>query len=574
MANKRKFQGASVKQEPTYFLELKNISKKYGDTLIVKDISFTIKEGEILALLGPSGCGKSTLLNILNGNDAATSGEFFIRKEHIRGKNPYSITVFQRSSCFPWLTVLDNIKFALSYGFWKIKDKQEADRIAQDALKRVGLADYGGYYPAEISGGMQQRAALARTLVAGAPLILMDEPFVGLDEQTKELMHMLIMDLWQEHKKTMLVITHDLEEAIFIGDRIAVLSARPAEIRSIVPVDLPRPRKPEMKFLPEFIRLEKYISYLTEREVIKAAQIRVSDIDPFALKIGIFTWIGIAPFYIAQELSLFEKHGVDVTLVHLEKSDDRTAVLVDGEVDLVDMTLDRFLLDRMQIPTLQVAFTLNRSAGGDALLVRSEITNFAELKGKKIGIEKGWVNHFFLNYLLDKHNIDRKDVEIVDVKESDAGALMLQNRIDGTVIWEPWLSNIKRLSHAHILESTLRDPVLIDVLAGSKKIITQRRKDLIKLSDALFEATEFIAKNPDRSSEIVSTYLGMSVYETREQMDKIQFFSKEQNYSYLKAPKGHQPELMRIAQQLEEVWLKDPSFHYKRQEGEFLSNIA
>lgn len=554
-------------QSLPYFLEVKNVSKEYAGRSILKDISFGVKEKEIVVLLGPSGCGKSTMLNIVNGSITSSQGEVLVHGKKNIGKNPYSVSVFQRTSCFPWLTVLENIKFALSYGFWKLSDQEEINTKAHNALKRVGLADYGAYYPNSISGGMQQRAALARSLVAGAPLVLMDEPFVGLDQQTKELMHMLILDLWEENKKTLVLITHDLEEALFIADRIYVLSARPAQVKSVVEVPLPRPRKPEIKFRPEFIRLEKFLSFLTEREVIKASQVRIADIDPHSLKIGLLTWIGTAPFYIAQELGLFEKHAVDVTFVLLEKSDDRTSALLSEEIDFADITLDRFLLDRSNTPSLRVAGLLGRSVGGDALLVRQGINTMNDLRGKRIGVEKGWVNDFFLQYVLDKNNIPWNDVTRVDVKESDAGGLMLQNNVDGIVIWEPWLSNIKELSGGHILTSTQKEPILIDALVGLSETMSQKHSEITRLFKALFEASEYIQAHFSKSAEIVSTYLGISPQETEEQMKKVEFFTKKENIAYV-TPKKGETKIDGIIKNLEKIWIKERGVEYIKHDGD------
>ncbi len=551
----------------SYFLEVKNVSKEYADSRIVlKDISFGVMEKEIVALLGPSGCGKSTLLNIVNGSIVPSNGEVLINGIKNKGENPYSVSVFQRTSCFPWLTILENIEFSLLYGIWKLENKGEAKERAREALKRVGLADYGDYYPHQISGGMQQRAALARSLVAGAPLVLMDEPFVGLDQQTKELMHMLILDLWEENKKTLLLITHDLEEALFIADRIYVLSARPAQVKSVVTVDLPRPRKSEIKFHPEFIRLEKYLSFLTEREVIKASQVRIADIDPRALKIGILTWIGIAPFYVAKELGLFEKHGVDVSFVLLEKNDDRTAALLSGEIDLIDSTLDRFLLDHSQYPSLRIAALPNRSRGTDGLLVRKEIVDFSDLRGKKIGVESGWVNDFFLHYILDMHGMSLQDVERIDVKESDAGAAMLQGKVDGVVIWEPWLSNIQKLSGGHILTSTKKDPILIETLVGLEAKLKERQDEVARILRAFFEAVAYIQSHTPESAEIASIYFGMSPQETEEQMKKVEFFTAKDNHAYITSQKGTS-QLAHIIEASESIWMKESNIVYRKQGG-------
>ena len=546
-----------------HFIEVAKLHKSYGDNVVLENINFHAEQNEIVALLGPSGCGKSTLLSILNGIIRPARGSIKMAGEELKGKNKKSVTVFQRTSCFPWLNLLDNIKFSIKRGLWKV-DEKKCDELAQNALKRVGLSDYGEYFPSAVSGGMQQRVALARAMVTGAPLVLMDEPFVGLDRQTKELMHLLVMDLWEEHKSTIVLITHDLDEAIFMADRVYVLSARPAEVKSVVEVNLPRPRRPEMKFRPEFIKLEKFLAFITEREVIKASQLRIADVTPRSLKIGIYTWIGIAQFYVAKEIGLFDKYKVDAAFVHLERTDDRTRALASGEVDLVALTLDRFLLDRQKMPALKVAVLLNRSAGGDALLVREEIKHFTDLRGKKIGVEKGWVNQFFLEYLLDKHNIPRDTVEQVDVNESDAGVFLLQQRIDGAVIWEPWLSRIKQLSPTHILASTSREPLLVDALAGTEEILKKRGEDVRNLIHALFEARHYMREHPAHSADIVSAYLGISGAEVEEELKKIVFFDRHESGKFFKEKdKEDRSPVEKLIAQMEEVWSKNPTINYR-----------
>ncbi|KKQ28255.1 MAG: ABC-type nitrate/sulfonate/bicarbonate transport system, ATPase component [Candidatus Magasanikbacteria bacterium GW2011_GWC2_37_14] len=553
----------SVDCENKVLLEVKHLNKSYQKVEIIKDVSFDVHENEIIALLGPSGCGKSTILNILSGFLLPTSGCIKIRNQVLKGKNKYSVTVFQRSSCYNWLNLKDNIKFPLEHGNWKIKDKKEIEKKTSEALKRVGLADYGEYFPSQVSGGMQQRVSLARTMVSEAPLILMDEPFVGLDEQTKELMHMLVLDIWEEHKKTIVLITHDIQEALFIADKIYVLSARPAEVKAMVKVDLPRPRRPEIKFTEEFIRLEKFLNFATEREVIKASQIRIADLNPKSIKIGVFTWIGVAPFYIAKELNLFKKKGLDITLVQIEKNDDRSKALNNGDVDLLDTTFDRFLLDRQKNDQLKIISLLNRSNGGDALVVRNDIKNIKNLVGKRIGVEKNWVNQTFLEYLLNKNNIDLKDVELVNLDESDGGMLMLQNKIDGAVMWEPWLSRVIKLSPAHILASTEKESVIVDVLVGSKEFLEDKESEIKKITEVLFEVKEIINNNVKQSADIISTYLGITKQEATEQLKKVLFFDKKDNFSYLENKKNSISVLEKIKKELEEVIKTNEEHNYK-----------
>lgn len=217
------------------------INGRVGEKMCaLNSVSLNVRKSEIVSIVGPSGCGKSTLLNITAGFEKADSGTVIYKNKSIKESSSNSIgMVFQSPSLFPWLNVKKNIEYGL-----KIKkvNKEERQKQVQEYINRVGLKDFEYYYPHQLSGGMKQRVALARALIMQPSLLLMDEPFAALDYQTRLEMQSLLMNLWQIYKPTILFVTHDIEEALLLSDRIVVMSKRPAEIvkEFIVPFERPR----------------------------------------------------------------------------------------------------------------------------------------------------------------------------------------------------------------------------------------------------------------------------------------------------------------------------------------------
>jgi NitT/TauT family transport system ATP-binding protein len=225
-------------------LEIHNLNQSFprddGSRLVVlENLSFEVKDKEFVCILGSSGCGKTTLLRMIAGLDAAESGSIILDGEEIRGTSPKVGMVFQEYSLFPWRTVIDNIAFGLEM---QGKGKDERHRIADRYLHLVNLAQFRDSYPSELSGGMRQRVAVARALALDPVLLLMDEPFGALDAQTRNMLQKELLDIWEETKKTIIFITHSVDEAVYLSDRIIVLTPRPGRICQIFPIDLPRPR--------------------------------------------------------------------------------------------------------------------------------------------------------------------------------------------------------------------------------------------------------------------------------------------------------------------------------------------
>jgi len=222
----------------------------------IADISLEIHEGEFVAIVGPSGCGKSTLLKILAGLLRKTAGEVLLRGEPVEGPRRDIGLVFQSAVLLPWRTTLKNIMLPVEV--LRLDPRQYVDRV-RDLLRMVGLSDFETRYPRELSGGMQQRVAIARALVHDPSVLLMDEPFGALDAMTREHMNLELQRIWTESRKTVLFVTHSIPEAVFLADRVVVLSERPGRVLELVEVDLPRPRDLEMMATEGFGRYTQRI---------------------------------------------------------------------------------------------------------------------------------------------------------------------------------------------------------------------------------------------------------------------------------------------------------------------------
>ncbi|RLL46784.1 ABC transporter ATP-binding protein [Oceanobacillus piezotolerans] len=248
------------------FLEINNVSKTFSTEekqfTVFSDIQLTIKENQFVSILGPSGCGKSTLLSMVAGLEAATTGNITLQGKEIKEPGPDRGMVFQQPALFPWLNVRDNITFPLK---GKIP-QEEANKRADHFLKMVQLSRFKENYIFELSGGMQQRVAIARALAMDPKILLMDEPFGALDEQTRHIMHDELMKIWQETQKTILFVTHSIHEAIKLSDRIVVMGTRPGRVIADISVEIPRPRKRDDL---KAIELENDIMRLLEGEINK-----------------------------------------------------------------------------------------------------------------------------------------------------------------------------------------------------------------------------------------------------------------------------------------------------------------
>jgi NitT/TauT family transport system ATP-binding protein/sulfonate transport system ATP-binding protein len=237
-------------------------------TQALQETHLQVADNDFICILGPSGCGKSTLLRIVASLDRPTTGRVALDGEPVTRPGPDRGMVFQSYTLFPWLTVRQNICFGLRE---KGVPQAEQDRVAAHFVERVGLRGFESHYPKMLSGGMQQRTALARALANDPKILLLDGPFGALDNQTRALMQELLLGIWESDRKTVLFVTHDIDEAIFMANRVAVMTARPGRIKSDVRIDLPHPRHYTVKTTPEFSSYKARLTEEIRAESIKAA---------------------------------------------------------------------------------------------------------------------------------------------------------------------------------------------------------------------------------------------------------------------------------------------------------------
>ncbi|OTG77747.1 ABC transporter [Acinetobacter terrae] len=248
-------------------LEAKKLSQVFGAgkarRTVLNQLDLKIHKREFICVIGPSGCGKSTFSRVVAGLDDYTSGELLVDGQPIHGPSPERGMVFQGYTLFPWKTVKENVMFGPKM---KGQSHATAEAHAREWINIIGLEKYENHYPNELSGGMKQRVAIARALVNEPKILLMDEPFGALDPHTRQKMQRHLMDLWQNIDITIVFVTHDMDEAILLADRIVALKANPGEIKEIIEVDLPRPRSPELLLTPEFKRLRERVDFLVHAQ--------------------------------------------------------------------------------------------------------------------------------------------------------------------------------------------------------------------------------------------------------------------------------------------------------------------
>ncbi len=240
---------------------------------VLDDFNLQVREGEFLSILGPSGCGKSTFLNMLAGLDKQDGGQILIDGKLVSDRSFDRGMVFQGYALFPWRTVLENVEIGLQI---RGLEKKEREEIARYYLAMVGLTAFANRYPHQLSGGMKQRVAIARVLAYQPDIMLMDEPFAALDAQTRETLQLELIRIWEADKKTIVFITHSIDEAILLSDRVAVMTARPGKVKEIIDVSLPRPRSEEIRNSSEFAQIRQYAWSLIKNEVTKAQGLQES----------------------------------------------------------------------------------------------------------------------------------------------------------------------------------------------------------------------------------------------------------------------------------------------------------
>ncbi|MXQ10477.1 ABC transporter ATP-binding protein [Microvirga makkahensis] len=250
-------------------IELSHVSKHYGSMQALKDVSLAVQEGEFVVIVGASGCGKSTMLNMIAGFDRPTSGRIQVQGRENTGVNPECGMVFQQYALFPWMTVEDNIAFGLKM---KRMSKAERRNRAQEYIDMVGLRGFEKSYPKALSGGMRQRVAIARVLANNPKVMLFDEPFAALDAMTRQVLQEQLVRIYEQQRKTIVFITHSIDEALLLSSRIIVMSARPGQVVQDINNDLPHPRNADVQLSERYLELKRHIWHAVQAEVVRSIE--------------------------------------------------------------------------------------------------------------------------------------------------------------------------------------------------------------------------------------------------------------------------------------------------------------
>jgi len=253
----------------TSMISIQGISKQYGDFHALQHVNLEIAKGEFVVLLGASGCGKSTLLNLVTGFDRSTAGRIVVNDREVTKVDPHCGMVFQQYALFPWLTVLDNVAFGL-----KMKGVSRAERhnVAQRFIEMVGLKGFEHKYPNTLSGGMRQRVSIARVLANDPDVILLDEPFAALDAMTRQVLQDELLQIYEKSKKTIIFITHSIDEALLLSTRMIIMSARPGRVVTDIRNDLPMPRNADVQLSRRYNELKSQIWGTVQSEVMRSLQ--------------------------------------------------------------------------------------------------------------------------------------------------------------------------------------------------------------------------------------------------------------------------------------------------------------
>ncbi len=261
----------SISQADQSSMVLRNVSKNYGDEWeqeeVLSNLNLELEPGKLTVVVGPSGCGKSTLVNLIAGFDKADAGEILIDGQPVTGPGKDRMVVFQETALMPWQTTYQNVVFGP-----KLRGDLRGKELREQAtalIEKVGLAEFKDKYPIQLSGGMQRRAELARALINNPRIMVMDEPFRGLDAMSRELMQEFFLRLFEENRRTQLFVTSEIEEAIFLADRLVILSNKPAQVRTIIDIDLPHPRDLHMLSSPEAYDYKRQAMEILHEEAMK-----------------------------------------------------------------------------------------------------------------------------------------------------------------------------------------------------------------------------------------------------------------------------------------------------------------
>ena len=506
-------------------ISVENVSYVYENKReIIQDISTNFEKGKVTCVLGPSGCGKTTLLRIIAGMnrlyhgkvivDGQDAGTYFERK-----RMGY---VAQRYANFEWLTVKQNIALGC---------KQKTEREVTQLLKDLGLEHVAHHYPKQLSGGMQQRVAIGRCIAQGAEYIALDEPFGALDPETKMLMQDFLLRQVQKYNVTILMVTHDIEEALYVADTILLMGGNPGTIVQRLDVSFGKPRQYELRFSKDFEKAKKVLYSTMYSETMKLTLQKESPAKgEKCIKIALPIWAGAMPIFLAQVTGTLRQGVLPFYLDSFTDHQKKLEKFLSGDIDICHMTLDVFLKQKQERDDLVMLFPAGMSRGADAILAKEGIHTVQDLKGKRIGAVRDDLSTFFLHYVLKRNGLREEDVFLEEGPIDRLAHAFVTGKIDAVMLWEPWLSKTKYLAHRQEpLVSTIEYPILYDVFVTTKKIIEQYPDQITVLKESWDGSVEYYEKFSDETVELVSSSMGLSSIELMRQLKNVSFYRSSEH---------------------------------------------
>jgi len=501
-------------------IEITNLSKSYWTTDVIKNITCSISQWDIVSFVWWSWVGKTTLLHTVIWMEHWYSWNVTILwkklSEYLKEKN--ISYVGQSYTNFPWLKAIDNI---LLWSPLK-KSWKKTKRI----LQHLDIAHITNAYPDQLSWWQKQRVSLARAILQDTDIIALDEPFSALDQQTKSQLHQLLLELVHEEWKTVLLVTHDIEEAIYLSDKVIILWGKPWTIKEVMDIRFWKNRPTTLVYESNFQFYKRQAIFsIKSSSIIDSASTRKSQSIMKKHTIGLYLRSGNIPFFHAVHSWLFEKNDYQVSLqshlTHRAVEND----LLQWEISCAHMTLDRALHFCKNNKEYIIPTFLLESKWWDALVSKKEISSLQQLLWKKIWVEKNSISEFFLHYLLSKNWYSHSDVEIVELNGLEIVAALLDNTIEAWVLWEPWLTKILEYPEYAIIHSSNEFPILFDVLVCSKKF-SEKNASFISTFKKVRKKSCTTLTNDVNAIREVSSYVNIPYNELSSSLKKLEYIYK------------------------------------------------
>ena len=514
-------------------IDIRELSKTYAVSsqkaplVALTDISLSIEEGEFVVFLGPSGCGKSTLLRAIAGLEEVTSGEVFFDGKPIRGPDKERGMVFQAYTSFPWLTVSENVAFGL-------KHLGVAKEIRSQAVRRyvdmVGLNGFENAYPRELSGGMKQRLAIARSLAVEPRVLLMDEPFGALDAQVRQSLQEELLAIQRETQKTILFVTHDIDEALLLGSRIVVFSALPGRVVRDEKCTRNHKQSRDYFFTDEFAAEKRKYARLLETRV---------------LRVGLSEWSGHAPIYYAREDG-FIPTGIEIAFGRTHEQ--RSAGLVHGVYDCLGTTLQAALpLISTGVGKIVLSASGSTGVGTDVVVAeRAKVKTPADLASVRLGFARRTLEHLIFAMVFEKHGLDVRDLQKAGGEHPSLGRqayphLLADGQVDAAVLCEPAITELFSSpagSRFYILPTGIDQSLLQQVCVVNSAAISTKSDLVSAYLRFVLETNALFQENNDQALSLLHRRLpdkarsasfvrmqGMPYY----LFDNIEYYDLEQN---------------------------------------------